>query len=81
MTELSKIIRRRSGTVVRGRSLIIELRPGATDLIVVRESGRRKGYAVPLGKVYELGARIEADENRRIRAAKKKERAKNRIRA
>lgn len=74
MTQLSKPISRVSNTQSNhGRLLCIEIRPGSIDLIVIREKGRRKGYSVPLEKVFQLGARLEADEQRRIKAAKRKE--------
>jgi hypothetical protein len=73
MTPLSKPISRESNTrSSRGRSLMIEIRPGSIDLVILREKGRRKGYAVPLEKIFQLGARLEADENRKIKALKRK---------
>jgi hypothetical protein len=77
MTQLNKNVRRVSNTFVRSqgrdRQLVIELSPGATDLIKIKEKGRRSWYAVPLKKIYELGARLEAEENRKIKAAKRKD--------
>lgn len=76
MTTLNKNVRRVSNTFVRSqgkdRRLVIELSPGATDLVRIKEHGRRSWYSVPLRKVYELGARIEADAKRAERKAKKK---------
>jgi exodeoxyribonuclease-5 len=75
MTLLSKPIRRVSNTLSNaGRSLVIEIRPGATDTIFIREAGRRNGYTVPLSKVWQLGARLYADAARAEKAAKKKAR-------
>ena len=78
MTLLSKPIRRVSNTLSHsGRSLVIEIRPGAIDTIFIREAGRRKGYAVPVSKVYQLGARLEADSARAAKIAKRKEKKKH----
>jgi len=72
MTLLTKPIRRVSNTRSQGRALVIEIRPGATETIFIRESGRRNGYAVPILKIYQFGARLEADHIRAERVAKKK---------
>ncbi len=74
MTNLTKPIRRRTATVVKGRRLVVELRPGAVDTVTIREEGRRRGYSVPVLKVYELGAHREAEQHRAERAAKRKKR-------
>lgn len=58
---------------------MLEIRPGATDLIVVREKGRRKGYSVPIEKIFQLGARLEAEANRKIAAQKRKDRKAGRV--
>lgn len=77
MTQLSKPVSRVSNTQTnQGRYLCIEIRPGSVDLIVIREKGRRTGYSIPLEKVFQLGARLEADEQRKIKAAKRKAKAK-----
>lgn len=57
-----------------GRALVVTLMPGASESIVIREHGRRKGYEIPLSKVFQLGARLEADAKRSERATKKKAR-------
>lgn len=73
MTQLTKTIRRVSNTASKsGRRLIIIIDPGAIDLVTVREQGRRRGYSVPLEKIYQLGARIEADNAIKERKAKRK---------
>ena len=75
MTLLTKPIRRESNTTSRqGRLLMVEILPGATDLVVVREKGRKKGYAVAIEKIFQLGARLEADEQRKITIQKRKDR-------
>jgi hypothetical protein len=75
MTILNKSVHRETNTTTRqGRTLMLEIRPGATDLIVVREKGRRKGYAVPIERIFLLGARLEADEQRKITAQKRNDR-------
>ena len=75
MTLLTKSIKRESNSKTQqGATLMLEIRPGATDLIIVREKGRRKGYAVPIERIYLLGARLEADEQRNITAQKRKDR-------
>lgn len=77
MTHLTKPVKRVTNTHTHtGRSLVIEIRPGATDTIFIRESGRRRGYAVPVAKCYQLGARLEAEALRAAKAAKRKERKK-----
>jgi hypothetical protein len=74
MTLLSKPIRRVSNTLSHsGRSLVIEIRPGAIDTIFIREQGRRRGYTVPVTKIWQLGARLEAESNRAQRIARRKE--------
>lgn len=74
MTILSKPLRRLSNESHQGRRLIIEVIPGATDLIIIREQGRRKGYAVPVQKIFQLGANIYAQAE--IKARKDKRKAK-----
>lgn len=72
MTDLQKPVRRRTNTYTHsGRAIIIELRPGATDTIVLRELGRRQYYSVPIDAVYRLGARLEAERNRLDRKQRK----------
>jgi hypothetical protein len=74
MTLLTKPVRRVAGNTRShgGRALVLEIRPGATETIFIREAGRRNGYTVPIAKVYQLGARLEADAKRAEKAAKKK---------
>lgn len=73
MTKLTHSVHRLSNTKTHGgRLLVISMTPGATDLVTVREQGRRKGYSVPLEKIYQLGARIEAENAIKERKAKRK---------
>lgn len=71
MTDLQKPVKRRAvnSHSHTGRSLIIEIRPGMTETVFIREQGRRNGYAVPITAIYKLGARLHAEA---MRAAKKK---------
>jgi hypothetical protein len=74
MTQLKKPVRRvtENSRSASGRAFVIELRPGATDTVFIREAGRRIGYTVPVQKIFQLGARLEADQKRAERAAKRK---------
>jgi len=74
MTLLTKPVRRvcENTHSHSGRALVIEIRPGATETTFIREAGRRNGYTVPIAKVYQLGARLEADAKRAERAANRK---------
>lgn len=74
---LTRPVKRESNTMSKaGRILIIEIRPGATDTVFIREKKRVKGYLIPLMKVYELGARLEADANIRERKQRQKDKKK-----
>jgi len=68
MTDLKKVIRRRTVDEVRAirRRLVVSLEPG--DVISFRELGRRRTYSAPISKVFTHVVRwnVEAD-----RAAKK----------
>jgi hypothetical protein len=70
MTDLQKPVKRRAlnSHSHTGRNLIIEIRPGATETVYIREQGRRNGYAVPIEAVYKLAARLHAEA---VRSAKK----------
>lgn len=77
MTTLTKpVTRRAENTTVQGRALIITLRPGLTETVHIREAGRRTGYTVPLDRIYKLGAHMEAEAQRKLKADKKKQRRK-----
>lgn len=71
MTDLLKTVKRRTRTTSHdGRALIIELMP--SDLVIIREHGRRKGYAVPVLAIYKMGARMEAEAKMKERKAKRR---------
>ena len=67
MTQLTAPVRRETATVVRGRPLIIEARPGYLRL---REKGRRFSVEVDYRAIYDLGYKILA------RAAQAEKRAR-----
>jgi hypothetical protein len=80
MTRLARPIRRecentRSHT---GRNLIIEIRPGSIEVVFIREAGRRKGFPVPIAKIWQLANRIEADHAMAEKKAKRREKSKAR---
>jgi len=52
--------------------LVVELRP---EGLWLREKGRQKGYLLPYGVAYIVGARLEADRLVREKKAARKERA------
>jgi len=74
MTTLNKKVTRKlpNSSDGHGRNLIVELTPGLTELIRIRDFGRRKWYAVPLLKVRQLGARLEAEDQMRQRKEKRR---------
>jgi hypothetical protein len=78
MTDLKKMISRRSVDQVPAirRRLVVALMPG--DVIAFREEGRRKWYSAPLGKVFIQVAKWNADaevaEKKRLRAERKRPR-------
>jgi hypothetical protein len=74
MTDLTKNVKRRTNTISQGRRLVLEIRPGSTDTVFIREEGRRTGYIVSIECVYKLGARQLADQGRADRIAMKKAR-------
>lgn len=55
-----------------GRHLIVQLMPGISESIRIREAGRRTWYEVPLSRVYKLGAEILAEANRSDKKGKRK---------
>jgi hypothetical protein len=52
----------------RGKPLMVSVEPYE---LVIREKGRRQCYAVPYIAVFELGARLAAEERRREKREKR----------
>jgi hypothetical protein len=77
MTELRKSLKRQTVSTRsnRGRVLIIELRPGAEEVVFIREQGMQLGYTVPLSKIWQLGARMEAESRMKERTSKRRKSA------
>ncbi len=71
MTELKKSVKRLTNTRVKGLRLIIEIRPGDPETIVVKELRARKFLQVPIMKVYEMASRLEAEAKLKERKRKK----------
>lgn len=69
ISERKTRLRARTSASVRGRELVVELTPHEC---IIREAGRRTGYAVPWRAVYETGARLKAIEQRAEKAARKR---------
>ncbi len=75
MTDLLKPVRRRTSTATHAhRNLVVELRPGIPDSIYIREEKRRSGYEVSIETIWQLAARLYAEELRKQRIAKRKAR-------
>ena len=73
MTPLNKPVRRLTNTTSnRGRRFVIEIRPGMTETVVIREERRRTGYQVPIETIYKLGARLYAEQTRKERKDRKR---------
>lgn len=53
----------------RGRPLVVVLNGHEC---FVREKGRRTAYAVPFLAIYELGMKLAANEQRRLKAERRK---------
>jgi hypothetical protein len=71
MTALTRIVKRECPrTFERGRTIILELRPG--DIIAVRAKGRRTTYETTVGAVFALAARTFGNEQKRLKAEKRK---------
>lgn len=72
MTPLTKrktIVRAETATIVRGRALMIELRPYS---VVIRQKGRRVGYEVDWESVYSMAAKKAAEKLQEERKAARK---------
>jgi hypothetical protein len=50
------------------RQLVIELDASRPAELLIRESGKHKGYWVPFTAIYTVGARLKAEEIRKVRA-------------
>lgn len=74
MIRPTRTIRRESTVTMRGRPLVLIIPPTA-DIILIREKGRRKSFAVDALTVYHVAAKLEAA---RIRNEKKEARTKKR---
>lgn len=74
MTSLNKPVTRRAEHSLshRGRRYVIQLSPGLNELVKIREENTRTWYSIPLSKIYQLGANIEANQNRKLKAEKGK---------
>lgn len=73
---ITKPVRCKTSTVVRDGGkllpLVVELHPG---YLTIRQARRRAGYTVGYEAIYNLGARMMAEDKRRAkREARKKER-------
>ncbi len=84
MTDLAKCKTKMRATVAaweRHRQLIVELDPARPAELLIRESGRRKGYWVPFAAIYTTGARIAAQQAAKEREERRKlKRAQARMR-
>jgi hypothetical protein len=76
MTDLKKIVKRRTVEVVqaaKGR-VIIALKPG--DVIAFREEGRRKWFEAPVSRLFtqvvKWNADVELAEKRRLKAERRR---------
>lgn len=74
MTELKpgRPLTRETAIYYRGRALVVRLHPG---YIEVRQRGRRTGYALEYGAVYEAAGKLaarKAAEEKRSKKAKNK---------
>jgi hypothetical protein len=72
MITLKRPVRRITQCLHHGRQLVVSLEP--SDLISIRQKGRRTAYVMPISAVYDLGAKIYARELIRLKAQLKKER-------
>ncbi|MCK9253967.1 MAG: hypothetical protein M0P55_14545 [Clostridiales bacterium] len=74
MTNLDKLIRRRTMRPMdnTGRRLVVILEPG--DIIGIREERRRAVYRAPLSMVFWMLAKWDAAERARKRAEERKAR-------
>lgn len=73
-TKLTKSIRRETSAMDarRERNIIIEISPGASDIICFREKGRRIRYPITVETVYKYAARLYADNQIRERKERRK---------
>jgi len=62
-------VKAETNAVVRGRPLIVLLE---THEIIIRQKGKRLAYAVPYLALWDLGAKLAAIEQRRLKAEKRK---------
>lgn len=73
MTTLTKPVRRStSARSHSGRAIVVTLMPAASDIITVREQGRRLSYSVTVEQVYKYAARLYAENLRAEKAKKRK---------
>lgn len=72
MTKADKTVKRETYSSVheRGvtRPLVIEI---SSTFVTIRPKGIRKGYTVSMSQIYSMGARNQAEANRRDRLAKR----------
>jgi len=62
-------LRAETSARVQGRPLCLFL---GTVSLIVRQKGRRHGYEVPYEAIWSVGAKIQANEDRRAREEKRK---------
>lgn len=75
MTVLTKPVRRECPrTLERGRTIILELRPG--DVLAFRAKGTRTTYTTTVAACFHLAARQYAAEQRKLKAEARKARRK-----
>ena len=69
MTTTNKLTKRETLATYRGRPLVLELHG---NYLYIRQKGRRTRYTVTYDQIYTLGARNQAEAERRERAERKK---------